>query len=370
MDLASLIGSRGWNQLQHHFQHKQTTLGRADDRDRFHELWSEWELEAVLTCVALTAADSIRIVTQGKSIKPIAYRDRNGLLVADAVAQLRKAGASINIMRAEDYSNRILALSRSLEEAFSCPVQCNLYVTPGQAQGLGAHHDSHDVLILQLRGEKHWEIEGFGGATTGGVAASILKTGDWLFVPRGVRHEVRNRAPEPSVHLAIGFHPLTWGDVLQVALDTARKSVPALNEAVEVSADSAVLRSTIEPKLLALVPHVDVAEQHRRYHGSFPCLGLPVPRSDTPACKNPDVGDENTRFAWRTESASFEGLLGAGAIDLPFRRSPLVLRPELRDAIRRMHERREFCPAELGLATAQAVRLCRLLANVAVLRMT
>lgn len=368
MDLSSLIGSTDWKQFQHHFQHKQTTRGRAEESARFHDLWSEWELEAVVSCAALSASDSIRIVTQGKAIKALAYRDRSGLVVADAVAQLRRGGASVNLMRAEDFSNRILALSRSLEVACRCPVQCNLYVTPGQAQGLGEHSDPHDVLVFQLRGEKSWAIEGFGADPGGRAAETVLTTGDWLFVPKGVRHEVRNRASAPSAHLAIGFHPLTWADVVQSALDAAKTSLPALKEPVADSVNGDASPSLVAPRLLALLPLIDVAEQQRRYQAAFPGLGLQLPETEIPLTGSLDASDQNARFVWH-HAAVFTGAPGeAGAITLPYRRSPLVLRPELHDAIRRMMAGSEFNPADLGLPADQATRLCRLLANVGVLR--
>ena len=72
--------------------------------------------------------------------------------------ELLEAGASLSLARIEHYSNAVLRLSRVLEAELRCPVQVNLYQTPAGGQGLGSHLDGHDVLVLQLEGEKQWQI--------------------------------------------------------------------------------------------------------------------------------------------------------------------------------------------------------------------
>ena len=37
-----------------------------------------------------------------------------------------------------------------------CAVQANSYSTPRGSQGFAVHHDTHDVLVLQVAGEKRW----------------------------------------------------------------------------------------------------------------------------------------------------------------------------------------------------------------------
>ena len=38
------------------------------------------------------------------------------------------------------------------------PVQANAYATPAGAQGFAVHHDTHDVFVLQVAGEKRWLV--------------------------------------------------------------------------------------------------------------------------------------------------------------------------------------------------------------------
>ena len=37
-------------------------------------------------------------------------------------------------------------------------VQANAYSTPRGSQGFAVHHDTHDVLVLQVAGEKRWQL--------------------------------------------------------------------------------------------------------------------------------------------------------------------------------------------------------------------
>ena len=45
-----------------------------------------------------------------------------------------------------------------LEETLGHPAQANAYYTPRAAQGLPVHHDTHDVFVLQVAGEKRWLV--------------------------------------------------------------------------------------------------------------------------------------------------------------------------------------------------------------------
>jgi hypothetical protein len=37
-------------------------------------------------------------------------------------------------------------------------VQVNAYLTPPASRGLGVHHDTHDVFVLQVHGRKLWQV--------------------------------------------------------------------------------------------------------------------------------------------------------------------------------------------------------------------
>jgi len=121
-------------------------------------------------------------------------------------------------------------------------VQANAYVTPPGAQGFTAHHDTHDVLVLQVDGDKHWTVREPlvplplseqpssslppGAAAAQPVALDVeLGPGDVLYLPRGWLHEAQT-AGERSIHLTIGLLQTTWHDVLSDAVALAVDRLP------------------------------------------------------------------------------------------------------------------------------------------------
>ncbi len=121
---------------------------------------------------------------------------------------------------------------RALDRSFRHPVQANAYATPRRSQGLGVHHDTHDVFVLQVSGTKRWlvyepvfelplshqryspELGGPGPC----VEDLTLRPGDTLYLPRGWLHEALTSESD-SLHLTIGVNVYTWLDAFKAALE-------------------------------------------------------------------------------------------------------------------------------------------------------
>ncbi len=120
---------------------------------------------------------------------------------------------------------------RLLEDALGHAVQANAYYTPRDSQGFAVHHDTHDVLVLQVAGEKRWLVYdpllelplkqqryspnlGDHGEP---VDDLVLRAGDTLYLPRGWLHEARTSSTD-SLHLTIGITQYTWLDTFKDAL--------------------------------------------------------------------------------------------------------------------------------------------------------
>jgi len=352
--------------------------------DRFAGLWAEWQLDALCRFTpAPYDHERFRLISRGKKVPLSAYSDRLGLFRQEAFRQLRAGGASLALGHSENYSNQALALTRQLEAEFHCPVQVNLYVTPRASQGLGAHVDPHDVMILQLHGEKEWDIypsspppnrpaAGTGMTLNADELPAFervtLRRGGWLFLPKGTRHEVRNRADETSVHFTIGFHPLTWGEVLQRALNSARVATPALNETLLPEVTLPPTTVQMEARLAALLSWVNVPEQVTAYYADFPALEVQVPAAHVVPLAQLEAADAATVFRWRAEAALVGGQVGSPEIVLPYRRVPVRLKSELADRLRQMIQKQTFTPREIDERDLDsAVLLCRFLAGVGVL---
>ncbi|MEC3995274.1 cupin domain-containing protein [Actinacidiphila sp. DG2A-62] len=99
-------------------------------------------------------------------------------------------------------------------------VQVNAYLTTNDASGFRLHWDDHDVLIVQLAGEKQWEVRGpsrtaplYRDADRSDqpsndiVWSGTMRTGDVMHIPRGYWHQAtRNgNGPGKSLHMTFGF---------------------------------------------------------------------------------------------------------------------------------------------------------------------
>ena len=146
--------------------------------------------------------------------------------VADEFA----AGATI-VVQALHLNHLPLALfCRELEALLGHPVQANAYYTPRAAQGLPVHHDTHDVLVLQVAGEKRWLVydpvlelplkDQRYSAELGEPGPAVLDltlgAGDTLYLPRGWLHEALT-SDYDSLHLTLGINAYTARDALSAA---------------------------------------------------------------------------------------------------------------------------------------------------------
>jgi Cupin superfamily protein len=125
----------------------------------------------------------------------------------------------------------VAAFCRSLEETLGHPAQANAYYTPRAAQGLPVHHDTHDVFVLQVSGEKRWLVyepalelplkdqrySAELGAPGAPVEDRVLRPGDMLYLPRGWLHEALTSETD-SLHLTVGVNVVTWLDAFKSAL--------------------------------------------------------------------------------------------------------------------------------------------------------
>ena len=369
-----IIHGEEWKEFARHYAAKRCGVATAGEPGRFRALLSDWEIDAICRFVPLPANGAIRMHFHGTPVNGSAYRSWSGRVDHAGVRRLLESGASLNILRLEHYSNAVLRFTRALEAEFRCPVQVNLYQTPAGGQGLGSHVDKHDVLVLQLAGEKEWRISGMEnpGSTAHAHSSTpspsewtaVLRDGDWLYVPRGIRHEVRNSGAERSVHFTVGFHPLTWGAILERALEKARTAGRLLHEPVGANPEPVGV-----DRLDELLAFVDVQAELDRHREFYRALGVPIAAADVPHRGVLDASGADTVFAWRAGAACANRTTTGLELDLPYRRAPLVLYLDLVPMIERMACASSFRPRDFGGVedVETAMLLARFLAGAGVL---
>ena len=68
------------------------------------------------------------------------------------------AGWSLILASLSERWSPITSLCARLETALHHPMTARLYLTPPEAQGFPAHHDTVDVFIVQVEGTKAWRV--------------------------------------------------------------------------------------------------------------------------------------------------------------------------------------------------------------------
>jgi bifunctional lysine-specific demethylase and histidyl-hydroxylase NO66 len=229
VDAATFFGEH-WEQ--------RPLLVPRDERGRFDDLLSEADVER-LVCSTAIRYPAFRLVRDGRQLavgefaRDVSWRPPF-TQVADVPRLLGEweAGATIVLQALHVNWHPLAVFCRLLEEALGHAVQANAYYTPRGSQGFAVHHDTHDVLVLQVAGEKRWLLYepvlelplkhqryspslGEHGEPSDDL---VLQAGDTLYLPRGWLHQAETSATD-SLHLTIGITAHTWLDAVTAALD-------------------------------------------------------------------------------------------------------------------------------------------------------
>jgi lysine-specific demethylase/histidyl-hydroxylase NO66 len=211
-----------------------------DEPGRFDDLLAEADVER-LVCSTAIRYPAFRLVRDGDQIAIGSYASDISWRppfsnVADVPRVLAEweAGATIVLQALHVNWHPLAVFCRLLEEALGHAVQANSYYTPRGSQGFAVHHDTHDVLVLQVAGEKRWLLYepllelplkhqryssalGEHGEPTDDL---VLRAGDTLYLPRGWLHQAETSSTD-SLHLTIGITAHTWIDAAKGALEAS-----------------------------------------------------------------------------------------------------------------------------------------------------
>jgi hypothetical protein len=120
-------------------------------------------------------------------------------------------------------------LARALEIMLHQPVTASAFWSRGGMRA-PVHFDDHDLIVVHLRGTKRWYVsqkpselnnvwKGIpsGPPELGPHEIFDVNPGDLVYLPRGTLHSVDGSTE--SLHLSIGFTPLTLREAIIAALD-------------------------------------------------------------------------------------------------------------------------------------------------------
>ncbi len=233
IDLASLLSPTGVPDFLEKSWARSAFVARAGQPGRFHGLLSVTEFEFLLSTVAAPGWLSfVKDVVQPPSRDQLTS---DGTLDAGALYKAIADRQSLLLTRIHRLHPGIGTLCRQVAADLRAAgvvlrkaIRANAYFTPPQSQGFAAHYDDHDVLVLQLHGEKRWRIYGeaakwprkpmaqpLPAAFLASHAHEVtLQAGDALYLPRGFAHEART-TDQASLHVTLSIEVATWSDVFE-----------------------------------------------------------------------------------------------------------------------------------------------------------
>jgi len=147
----------------------------------------------------------------------------------ERIAAFHARNYSVRFPDLRPLSAELDAVARSLELLIHGPVTASAFWSRGGMRA-PVHYDDHDLIVVQLQGTKRWYVSTrpsdlfnpWRGASgnppdLGAHEVVDLAPGDLMYLPRGTFHTVDSDTE--SVHLAVGFTPLTLREAVIAALD-------------------------------------------------------------------------------------------------------------------------------------------------------
>lgn len=159
------------------------------------------------------------------------------------------AGYSLIYDKIDENISSIKSLCRDVKSQIKTAnsVYVNAFLTPANSQALLRHVDWQHVIILQLEGEKKWNLfdsefqNPLNNYQTNIINANLenaekideinLKKGDLLYVPKGMAHEVQTLG-SPSLHLTLTIETITYYHVFKKYLEMLADSESSLREEI------------------------------------------------------------------------------------------------------------------------------------------
>jgi bifunctional lysine-specific demethylase and histidyl-hydroxylase NO66 len=339
----------------------------------FDDLLSLDDVDRILSTTA-PRVPMFRMVKDGKPLPPSTYT-KSGRIGSQPLSDLADpgrifdqfhAGATVVLQGLQRYWAPLTVFSRDLELFLTHPVQVNAYLTPPASRGLGVHHDTHDVFVLQIHGRKLWQVwdaavpfplghqtklpAGAEAPTEAPLVEAELAPGDCLYVPRGFRHAART-AEDASLHLTVGMLTYNWNDLLREVLDLAteetwfREGLP-----VGFAGDPAALEASLAERVAELrrfLDKVDLSKVAERAVNRFWTNRPPSLQGQLRQLLSLDELDDATVLARRPGAVGrlrvagdrLELLLGDRTLTMPARLEP---------AMRQVLDADRLTPADLA----------------------
>jgi ribosomal protein L16 Arg81 hydroxylase len=236
--LARLLAPVTPRQFEDEYADQRPLYISRDDPEYFADLLTFDDVDRLLTFSGPNF-ENIRVASNGIDaiISSPDSRRHEAANRLEMIYRHYRAGSTIVLNSVNERIEPLKRLERTLNAELGAGMEMNVYLTPGgQAQGFRPHYDTHDVLVLQIQGNKTWGVYGspfpqplpMPAQEFNNMKALLnvpaepdrqleMRPGDVLYLPRGTVHAATSNETA-TVHLTIGIHRQLWFPLIQEAL--------------------------------------------------------------------------------------------------------------------------------------------------------
>lgn len=193
------------------------------------------------------ASPQLRCFRNGTELHPNDYltvvttRREQNFQMADMrrLGRLLQSGCTLVLDMVGAFEPSMEVTCRALQWWSRELVQVNAYLTTQDTSGFALHWDDHDILVVQLAGDKYWEVRSRSRSvpmyrdtaqnrtpSDDVIWTGNLSAGDVMHIPRGYWHQA-TRADQGegfSLHVTFGFVKRTGVDWLTWLADRSREN--------------------------------------------------------------------------------------------------------------------------------------------------
>ncbi|MCX4632883.1 cupin domain-containing protein [Streptomyces sp. NBC_01443] len=235
----------------------------------------------------------------GRYIDPAVTRRGQAIPMADMrrVGALMREGCTMVLDEVDFFDPTMEATCRALQWWARELVQVNAYLTTKDASGFNLHWDDHDTLIVQLAGQKTWEVRGASRPapmyrdsapntepSDEIVWQGTMQAGDVMHIPRGFWHQA-TRADQGdgySLHATfgivkrVGVNWLAWLADQARTQELFRRDLDRWGASESWVEQQRVLAQAVAPMVAQLSPQdfFDARERERLAARHVPATGL------------------------------------------------------------------------------------------------
>jgi ribosomal protein L16 Arg81 hydroxylase len=219
---------------------RQLHLGRrsvyvpGDEPGKFEALFRPQDVDELLEIVCSDVRDIDVFV--GAQLCPVTELP-GGRAQANELLMRLADGATVHLVNVQRYWLSINRLCQALSAELPGLHEADLWLSSFRQGKPFLHYDPQDIYVLQLFGSKRWEVwsgehikyepSGAGrelDRSKLGPPSFVceVQPGDLIYMPRGTPHAVSTITPH-SIHIGVGSHPPTWGELLKTFTSTLQR---------------------------------------------------------------------------------------------------------------------------------------------------